>query len=221
MPCPKDSPKFAGARRIQPIPDLLRKEWAGAQDIDQAKSRDKATWFCSVCGHRWVTRLSQRLYGCGCPRCARAALRLDIPAEIIPRWREPMPLTKFLPFHRPYRWRCEKGHLRRASIAGVIRNPTGCPFCGLRRASHARSPRTLAPHMVVEWAEPRLKLEDVPTKIKYRWRHVSSDPRYPGQIPCGKKWKTSLDKRLHGFGCPHCKHRNVQAARNGSAMEKQ
>lgn len=213
MPSPKGSPKFAGPRRIQPIPDLLRKEWAGTQSIDEAKSSDPAPWLCSVCGHRWTRCLSHRLSGHGCQRCARAASRLDIPAEIIPRWREPMPLTKFLLFSKPYRWRCDKGHPRKATIWSVIRNPTGCPFCGLSRASHARSPRTLAEHMVIEWAEPRLKLEDAATKTKYRWRHVSSDPRYPGQIPCGKKWKTTLDKRLHGFGCPHCKNKNAWTKR--------
>ena len=199
-----------GRKRSTPIPDLLRLEWCDAsRDIDTARVRDKAEWVCSACGYRWSCTLTSRLSGTGCVNCKRLALRRDLPAEAFARWDEEFPLGKHLPYRKRFNWRCLRGHQRRATISSFLNDTSACGFCGRSRASRARSPRPVPKHVRLEWAEAKLAFDDAPTKKKYRFKHIVPDPRYPGQIPCGKPWWTTIDKRLHGFGCPRCARNNI------------
>lgn len=206
-------PKYGGPRRIQPIPDLLRQEWAEVESIDEALTAGKYHWLCSVCARHWRTTLIGRLCGSGCPHCSHASQRSDIPDCIVPLWREPFPLTKHLIFSKIYNWVCVRGHKRRASISSLIRNPAACRFCGQSRASRARSPRAIPDHVRTEWAETKISFDNAPTKKKFQFRHVVSDPRYPGQVPCERVWRTTIDKRLHGFGCFWCAKDNLPGVR--------
>ena len=57
----------------------LMKEWIYEKntDIDLDKitsgSEKKAWWKCSRCGFEWITRISTRTHGSGCPSCAQEA----------------------------------------------------------------------------------------------------------------------------------------------------
>lgn len=206
-----------GRKRSTPIPDLLRLEWCDAsRSIDTARVFDKAEWACSACGYRWTCMLVSRLYeGTGCPSCALVKLRRDLPAEAFARWDEKFPLGKHLSYTKGrFNWRCPRGHRRRATIKGFLADPDACGFCGQSRASRARSPRPVPEHVRLEWAEAKLALDDAPSKKKFRFKHIVSDPRYPGQVPCRKSWWTSIDKRLHGFGCPRCARNNIPCRRS-------
>jgi hypothetical protein len=161
-----------------------------------------------------------RLRGSGCPRCKIVGMRTEITEEARSRWAEPFPLTKDLSFKRKFRWRCAKGHITRRTVPVALRDPSGCRFCACVKSNRVDGARAVPPHVLQEWVETKRPFDGAPTKKKYWFKHVCVDPRYPRQIPCGRRWRTSIDKRLHGYGCPYCKSSNLRKQQAAVAPEE-
>ena len=64
------------------------------ETVTASCTKIKAAWRCSLCGHRWSTRVQKRTQGQGCPQCAREARRnktrqpsiSDGPPHLLAEW---------------------------------------------------------------------------------------------------------------------------------------
>ncbi|MEU7883801.1 zinc-ribbon domain-containing protein [Microbispora bryophytorum] len=120
------------------------------------KSNRKVRWQRSVCTHTWITAVSNRTAGRGCPMCAREkraasramapsersllALRPNLASEFIKNIDRPdfAPAELRLGSQQRCVWRCRDcGHIWEASVANRV-NGRGCPDCANRSRSGLR-----------------------------------------------------------------------------------
>ncbi|MFX1511159.1 MAG: zinc-ribbon domain-containing protein [Promethearchaeota archaeon] len=88
--CPKRCRNSKGERKKTVISyALLKKEWHPKKnnDLDPGKityrSGRSVWWLCSLCGHEWKAKVSNRTNGTGCPACA---LRKGMCGELPNKW---------------------------------------------------------------------------------------------------------------------------------------
>lgn len=112
------------------------------------RSNLRARWKCVTCTHEWVTTISSRVAGTGCPACGRlrtAAARAKpgtegsvatqlptLAAEFLENLSHPgrEPGEMALGSHDRCRWRCaDCGHEWDTAMKNRARNSTGCPRC--------------------------------------------------------------------------------------------
>ena len=140
-------------------PDLIR-EWDFERNVSlnpeniTSKSMDKVWWKCSICGHRWESRIDLRVRGVGCPKCgyktkmqatrgqnvknAKKDLVTLFP-EIASEWdydkNTDLDPSMISPGsnHKVW-WICSKGHSYQAWITDRTgKKKTGCPYCAGKR----------------------------------------------------------------------------------------
>ena len=95
-------------------------------------------------------------------------------------------------------WRCGKGHSYRMSVYNRWQGK-GCPYCsGTKVLSGFNDLRTVTPWIAEEWDDKRngdLKPEYVfpYTNRKFWWKCEN-----------GHHWKSTVNSRQKGAGCPYC-----------------
>ena len=96
-------------------------------------------------------------------------------------------------------WKCSKGHEWQASLHNRSRGK-GCPYCSGRVAiSGENDLLTLDPRLVREW-DYELNNPLQPTDVK----SGSNEKVWWICATCAHKWKTAINARTAGRGCPKC-----------------
>ena len=213
-------------------PALLAEWDFDSNDIDPSQIRPysnrKVAWKCTH-GHKWIARVAHRTSGKGCPVCGGlkpevgvndlATLYPDVAALWDPVQNDGLSPADFLPSsHRKIHWKCPKGHEWISSIHTVVKshklNPsrTGCPICSGKVVHPDNCLDTVAPDLSAEWSvQNELTASDVTLHSNASvWWTCSK---------CGHEWKTTVNNRANGTGCPVCNHTITTSANSLAVLD--
>lgn len=164
-----------------------------------------ATWVCSVCSHRWVTKVSERTRvskATGCPSCAvkqRQQVHLD--SDCLPYGvNVPVVLKELFSAKNNKRvsyrsrerllWECGEGHEWECSPQTVLKHH-GCPVCSVTLSGL----KFTHPWLESEWADDSV------------FGLFTAGSAYKASWVCdkGHEWKAHVYSRtLSSSGCPVC-----------------
>lgn len=195
-------------------------------DMVTASSGRKVWWKCGKCGYEWQSLISNRNKGSGCPHCAGKARTAwkghDDLATVNPRlaqdWnygknRNLRPDEVISGTPRKVWWKCSVCEYEwEASISSRHRG-NGCPHCaGQAVWSGHNDLATLNSELAEEWNyEKNGDLKPtmiVPGSNKRVWWKCRV---------CQYEWKTSVQNRNGGTGCPLCSGNVVKEGHNDIA----
>lgn len=143
--CPKILPPRATTEwNVAKINPTIASEWNHKKNGNllpeqtTPNSNKKVWWVCKD-GHEWVTTVSSRNSGRGCPYCYGrfasetnnlATLYPDILVEWNAELNKGLNATDFTPHvGKKVWWKCSKGHLWQTTIFNRTKNKSGCPKC--------------------------------------------------------------------------------------------
>ena len=216
--CPYCAGKRASVDNcLQILKPSLAKEWHPTKNGDLTPSdvkifSNKKVWWLCEKGHEYEAVITGRTQGSGCPFCTGKRACSDnslqtLNPELSEEWHPikngsltPNDVTKGT--HKKIWWICEKGHEWETSIHNRLKG-TGCPYCSGRRARIDNSLQTLNPELSKEWhptKNGKLTPDDVTT---------FSNQKIWWQCKKGHEWKTTVEKRPRGQGCPFCSGQRV------------
>ena len=183
-------------------------------------SSKKVWWRCER-GHSWCAEIASRaLGGAGCPVCAGKAvvsgdndLQTAFP-EIAARWDskkngrlQPNQVTPFS--NRKVWWICEKGHSYNMQVATRTQRHRGCPYCaGVKVLPGFNDLASHYPDIAALW-HPTKNGTLTPEQVTCRSRRIVW-----WQCQKGHEWKTTINSRTSGSGCPVCANHVVQPGYN-------
>jgi hypothetical protein len=173
-----------------------------------AGSHKSVWWLCSH-GHQWKAKITNRRLGTGCPYDAG---KLIITGETDLKTRYPAlceewdyvkngqlrPETMACHSNKMLWWTCQRGHSFRASTANRT-SGSGCPYCSGKRPFVGETDfGTVHPELIDEW--------DNEKNGKLRPEHVVAGSHKKVWWRCSKghSWKTQVQHRHKGNGCPYC-----------------
>ncbi len=192
-------------------PELV-KEWdfennSKLPDEYTCGSSKKVSWICEK-GHKWNSTIKDRVKkGVGCPYCAH---RIVSPGETDFKTKYP-DLAKEWDYsnnkktpesylaHSPQKvyWICKKGHIWKASIFSRVQG-NGCPYCaGFFPIKGETDLESQNPSLASEWNYDLNILKPCDVTL-------NSNKKVYWICDKGHSWKTSVDKRNNGTGCPKC-----------------
>ena len=174
-------------------------------------SRRYVWWQCEQ-GHTWMASPRVRMYGTGCPICAKQ--RSEAEGTLDTRF--PMLAKEWHPTRNGARkvsdvspsstktvwWQCENGHEWREPVKNRTEKGDGCPVCSGKQLLRGYNDlKTVSPAVAAEWAEENGSMtpQDVTAASKRRvfW-----------ECPKGHVWKASVADRVQGIRtCPYCSSR--------------
>ena len=213
-------PFCSGSRVIQGESDLatlrpdLAAEWNNDLNGDLKPetfalySSKKVYWKCEK-GHEWMSTISNRSNGNGCPFCSGrkpvvgetdlATLRPDLAKEWHPTKNESKnPESYSVGSTVKVWWVCEKGHEWEARISNRTYLNRNCPYCSGTRAIKGKTDfATLCPDIAKEWHPLKNKIE--PDEIL-----PHSEKRFWWICEKGHEWEAPVHSRFDGAGCPYC-----------------
>ncbi|MCD8176491.1 MAG: zinc-ribbon domain-containing protein [Tannerellaceae bacterium] len=223
MGCP-----YCSGRRISSKNNLksqypeLAKEWDCQYNSIQpdevtVHSDKKVRWRCKQCGGTWITTVSARTKGSGCPYCAgRRVLRgmNDLESqypELAKEWDgdhnrlKPYEVTSHS--NKKVMWKCKKcKNTWEATVSSRTKDKGhGCPFCAGRRILEGVNDlESQYPQIAEEWDfdgnEPLRPNEvRISSQIKYKW--ICGN--------CKNMWRSSVKSRIAGSSCPYCSGRRI------------
>jgi hypothetical protein len=203
--CPYCSGRLAikGENDLKTLDPKLAREMV---DSDPTKlkitSHAKVKWKCKY-GHFWTARVSDRSKGQGCPICAGKTvlvgfndLKTTHPkvAKEADGW-DPKKTTAGSGVKR--KWKCKKGHIWSVSTASRTGFNTGCPTCsGHKILEGFNDLKTLFPQLAKEAHEWDPTLVGKSFKKKLIWKCSK-----------GHLFKSTIENRRRGDGCPFCSGR--------------
>lgn len=206
---------IAGDNDLKTLRPDIAAEWDDEKNGDllpehvTVQSAAKVWWRCKR-GHSFITQVYNRYNGNDCPYCAG---NFPIPGEtdfatihpeLLKEWdyakngnRTPDKYTSRS--NKKVWWICEKGHSWRAVIDDRHLG-SRCPYCSGRLAiPGVNDAATLYPKLLDEWDATRnqgLSLQNLlPNSSKKVWWKCIR----------GHHWRTSVQARIYGTGCPFCK----------------
>lgn len=180
------------------------------REIAPAATKPKYWWLCSE-GHSWEAPTSNRVSGgAGCPYCSGhraiigetnlATLRPDLFKEIIISLNNHIDLDQLsVASETKIWWQCELNHHYLASVGNRSIGGGGCPYCsGHKVLLGFNDLATVNPSLVEEW--------DFEKNLRQTPQTVSASSNKIAFWKCseGHEWKTSLNNRTRGTGCPTC-----------------
>jgi hypothetical protein len=185
-------------------------------DVSSASSL-RVWWKCiNGADHEWITSVSNRNAGSGCPICSGrkvvlsnclATLYPEIAAQWHPRLNgKKTPYTVTAHSQQRVWWKCDKGddHEWKASVAERVKG-LGCAVCSNYRVVTSNCLATLNPELAAQWHPKKngnLTPYDVhPGSAKMVWWKCDKGPDH--------EWKTVVHSRTFGRGCPICSGRKV------------
>lgn len=165
----------------------------------KAKSVTKKKWRCEL-GHTWLASVGSRTRGDGCPLCSGrrvlegfndlATTHPELAAQAY-GW-DPISVTAGS--KKRVHWKCKYGHTWESQIVNRSVNKTGCPVCSYKKI--------LVGFNDLATSHPELAKEADgwdPTQF------VAGSNKKMGWIcSLGHSWRTSIEKRTSGNGCPFC-----------------
>lgn len=196
---------------------------------DFARHSEKSVWWiCSKCGYEWKAKISNRVNGRGCPRCANKVLikgnndlatkRPDIAAE----WNRTRngnltPDMFLVGSNRKVWWKCSVCGYEWKTEISARTSGRGCPRCaGQIVEKGVNDLATVRPDIAAEWhptrngsLKPDMFLLGSSKKV---WWKCSR---------CGREWQTTIGHRTgkRGTGCPECARNKVSGANNPNAVK--
>ncbi len=207
----------------------LAKEWdheknESLKPEDVGPGSHRKVWWKCILGHSWESVVYSRVSGADCPICAgqQVLVGFNDLATKNPKLAAEWDYEKNTPLrpenvtemsNRKVWWRCAIGHRWNASVNHRAKG-TGCPFCSGKKVLVGFNDLTstnpsLAEEWDYEWNSP-LKPENV-TQSSFRkvwWRCAR-----------GHSWKSSIDIRNSGKGCPICAGKQVLPGFNDLATK--
>lgn len=209
---------LAGFNDLATINPELAAQWhptrnGHLQPTDVTSGSDKRAWWQCDRGHEWEATISSRSSGIGCPYCSNQKLLPGFndlsttnPA-LAAQW-HPTKNGNWKPCDvRPSSnkkawWICEKGHEWEAVIGSRMKG-VGCPICANKKTLVGYNDLvTTNPALATQW-HPTKNGDLHPTDVtrssnKNVWWKCST---------CGHEWKTTVNHRSAGRGCPQCARR--------------
>lgn len=180
------------------------------------QSNKRVAWKCKL-GHEWKARIDHRVNGNGCPFCSGlmpipgktdlASVIPDVAALWNSRKNGDISPTDVTPWsHKKCYWICPKGHEWLSPVETVVKSyslnssRTGCPICSGKVTHADNCLATVSPELANEWSDKNTDLTPLDvtlhSNISVWWRCPS----------CGHEWKTKINNRANGTGCPACAH---------------
>ena len=174
-------------------------------------SNHKVWWVCSE-GHSYKTNIISRTSDHGCPFCSGnsvhyenslASMGDDLVSEFDIHKNAPhTPSDYTIGSTKKVWWKCAKKHSWKAVVGNRTKdiNPTGCPYCGKKKASPEYNLKVLFPILTQEWNWSRntgSNPDDIlPNSGKKVWWRCQE----------GHEWETIVSRRTgdKGTGCPIC-----------------
>ncbi|SDB12751.1 zinc-ribbon domain-containing protein [Butyrivibrio sp. INlla16] len=194
-------------------PEVIQERWDYDRNKDimpsqiASNSGLKVWWHCEK-GHVWDSRPGDVIRN-GCPVCSnRRAMAgcndlLSIHPDIAEEWDyeaneglRPEDVTYMT--GRVCNWKCRKGHSYKLSVYSRHKG-VGCPYCGGRKALGGFNDlATVSPELVKEWDFERNQdispKEILPFSNRKIWWKCSN----------GHHYRSNLNARNKGHGCPYC-----------------
>jgi len=194
-------------------PDIAR-EWHPTKNgtlkaYDVLPNSNKSVWWICEHHHEWKTKISHRASGTDCPYCSglrpiigKTDLLTLFPA-IAADW-HPAKNADLLPncvtsqSHKKFWWVCRYGHEWESSVSHRV-NGRNCPVCcGRKIVTGINDLATIAPSISTEW--------DYQKNVDLQPTGISPHSNKSAWWLCikGHSWKTSINNRANGSGCPFC-----------------
>ncbi len=207
---------------LSAAPELC-KEWdyeknGSLQPDKVVKNAIKSVWWKCKKGHSWKSGVGNRRRGSGCPVCAGhiiipgkndlKTLRPDLAKE----WDydkngDLCPDSVATRTNKKVWWKCKYGHSYIASIAHKF-NGSDCPYCGGDLPIIGENDlATVHPEIAQEWDYERNDL--------LRPENVTSGSFKKVWWKCKRRhhWETSINSRVRGTDCPHCRGKTPMKTR--------
>ena len=220
---------------------MVEWDWEKNNEIGYAPNNvligsGKKVWWKCVLGHSWFESPNGRAKGTGCPYCSGHRLLVgfnDLPSvaphllldwdyennnkiSLIPEQLKANSLKKA-------HWICHICNTHwQATIGSRAINGRGCPKCGIAKGIAKRTKTIIQSGQSFEEKYPKLSKEwhpslngtlnpsDVtPNSNKYAW--------WLGE--CGHTWKSKINHRANGSGCPFCANQKVLTGFNDLATK--
>ena len=166
-------------------------------------SEKKCQWVCDT-GHIWKSSINSRALGSNCPFCSNNQVLKgfnDLATthpEIAKEAHGWDPTTFIAGTGKKLDWKCHKGHLFSTSGSHRTRGQ-GCPYCSNKKVLKGFNDlETINPEIAKEahgW--------DATTVT------VGSGKNRSWKCKIGHVWKTSINARNRGTGCPYCTNTKV------------
>ena len=182
-------------------------------------SGKKVWWKCPKGDdHEWDAMISNICKGDGCPFCSghrvtkSTSLAFKFP-NLIKEW-HPTLNKKFTPHtigysdsNNPVWWKCVKSdeHIWKTSVRKRTIRGTKCPYCEGQKADSKNNLVVEYPKIAREW-HPEKNGNKLPKNylsgsgVKVWWKCPKGDDH---------EWKTSIEKRTSGTGCPVCDNKKI------------
>ena len=172
-----------------------------------AGSSQKVWWKCPL-GHEWLAAISHRKNS-GCPYCSnRKILKgyndlATVHPEIAAEWDYDKngslsPFDVAPASNKKIWWKCKNGHTWQATILNRHQGHS-CPICSNQQVLVGYNDlATTHPYLIDEW-HPKRNGSLKPTEV------IAGSGRSVWWIgKCGHEWKTPINSRTNGTGCPIC-----------------
>lgn len=171
--------------------------------------KDGRTVFCGSIGGTATS-----IVGRGCPYCAGLKPVIGetdlvtISPSLAIEWNyekngslTPNMVTGFS--HKKVWWKCRYGHQWQASISSRS-NGVGCPICSGHKVLQGENDlANEAPQLAAEW-HPTMNGEVTPSGVT-----LHSNKSVWWQCTKGHAWKTTINNRANGSGCPFCNQQRL------------
>lgn len=208
-----------GQNDLFTVNPVLAAEWHPTKNGDltpdtvTAHSNKKVWWRCSK-GHEWQEIINNRIHNHNCPYCSGhkvwpgfndlTTTHPELAAQWHPALNEELsPHNVNSGSQKKVWWICEKGHEWQAVIKSRS-SGSGCPYCSGRRAIPGETDiATTHPELAKEW-HPTKNVELAPQMVMAGSRKVVW-----WICENGHEWKTTINYRLRGYGCPYCSNKRV------------
>ena len=191
-------------------------------DMVSPNSQKKVWWKCEK-GHEWQSPISNRNSGAGCPFCSGQQLLKgfndlnSINPELAKEWNyekngklKPDMVTSGS--IQKVWWKCEKGHELQATVSNRKYGKTGCPICANMQVLKGYNDLpTVNSELFNEWNYEKNGNLD-PSTVK-----ATSEKKVWWKCEKGHEWKTSINCRNQGNGCPICANMQVLKGYNDLA----
>lgn len=195
--CPLCTRTYATGRSLPPE---LVAQWHPTRNGDWTPARvttgsNKRFWWLCHEGHEWVSAVSNRTTGRGCPTCA-GRMMLPLPAELVAQWHPTLngdltPDQVTTGSAKKVWWLCLNNHAWPA-VVSVRANGSGCRSCPRPSGQH------LSPELVTQW-HPVLNGTLTPDLAT-----TGSHKAVWWLCPNGHAWSAVVYGRVKGSGCPVC-----------------
>lgn len=209
----------------------LLQEWDWAKnapltpDKVNKGSHQKVWWHCEK-GHTWQSEVRVRARGAKCPYCSKRILLVGdndlatVNPALAAQWDSKrngnLRPDQVLPGSGRYAWwRCEYGHVWRASIISRTRG-RGCPICaGHKTEEGFNDLSSFDPQLAAQWDVIKNGALNPAEVTPYSNKNVW------WRCKLGHEWQAVIAARAMGnSGCPYCSGRRVLAGFNDLATRE-